>query len=495
MVSVLYMKHKNILLVVCCLLLYYYGRSQNYHAIHGSVYAGSLATAANPAAIAFVPYAWDVTPFSLQFKQSSNAYIVKGFSFLSPSASATVENTFGIKKRYFFASQDLRLLNARINLNATSAIAFGANIRSYVYGFSGKSNYQDTTYSLSDFQRINTENQPMSFDGAGAAWSEVYATYAKNMVDDGYKIINAAVTIKLNRSIAGAYAIGEQIGYVPENSTGSTNRYLLTSGTVQYGYSSNLDQVKSNNSFSQNRQALLSNSATSIGADVGIEYIFPSTVDDDDDNYFAYKTKIGVAVMDIGGHRYTHSNKSRAGSAVKPGINDTLLENKFRSVNNIDAFNDSLATIANNLVPLEGDFVVYSPTRLLLNIDYRLQENIFLNAELTLPLIAIAKNSLFIKDINLLSITPRWENRTWGAYLPLLVNMRKQVWVGGAFKAGPLLLGVHNLANIFGKNSLQNGGLYLALTIRPGKKKDGFNNGDADPEKRRKLKRLKCTAF
>jgi len=32
-----------------------------------------------------------------------------------------------------------------------------------------------------------------------------------------------------------------------------------------------------------------------------------------------------------------------------------------------------------------------------------------------------------------------------------------------------LLLGVHNWANLFSKNKLQNGGGYLAIVIRPGK--------------------------
>jgi len=489
------MKRNHLLFTMLCLLLAVRGLAQNYHAINGSVYAGSLAAAANPASIVFVPYSWDITPLALQFKQSTNAYAVNGFSLLSPSGEATVENTYGIKKRFVFANQDLRLLNTRIKLNDRSAIAFGFNVRSYMYGNSSQSNYQDTTVTLADYQRINLPYLPLSFEGAGAAWSELYASYARTVVDDGYKIITAAVTFKYNRSVAGAYVVGNNINYIPDADTANDNGFLLTAGSLQYGYSANLDQVNSANSLSQNRRALFQNNTASLGADVGLEFVLSSADEVDDDNYYAYKTKIGLAVMDIGGHRYSHSSRSRVGSSVKLGINDTILENKFRPVRNMDDFNDSLATIATNLVALPGDFVVYSPTRLVLNIDQRLQDNIFINAELTLPLIRLAKNSLFIKDINLLAITPRWENRTFGAYLPLLVNMRKQVWVGGAFKAGPLLLGIHNLANILGKNSMQNGGMYLALTIRPGKKHDGQNSNNSDPEKRKQLKRLQCTSF
>lgn len=489
------MKHSRILLSLSFLFVALHGWSQNYHAINGSVYAGSLAPSSNPASIVFVPYSWDITPVALQFKQSTNTFTIKNFSLLSPSGNATAENTYGIKKRFFFANQDLRLLNTRIKLNNISAIAFGANVRSYSYANSGKSDYQDTTLSLRDFQNINLPYRPMSFEGAGAAWWELYATYARTIIDDGYKTVNAAVTLKYNRAIAGAYALGKNINYVPDADTANENGFLLTSGSVQYGYSSNIDRLNGNNSFSQNRIALFQDNSSSVGADLGIEYIFHSTDINSDEDYYDYTTRIGVAVMDIGGHRYNHSSRSRAGNAVKLGINDTILENKFSPVRNIDDFNDSLATISNNLAPLQGDFIIYSPTRLVLNVDKRLQKNFFLNAELTLPLITFAKNSLIIKDINLLSVTPRWENRTWGAYLPVLVNMRKQVWVGGAFRAGPLLLGVHNLANIFGKNSIQNGGMYLALTIRPGKKNDGESNDKNDPEKRKQLKRVKCVSF
>jgi len=468
--------------------------AQNYQAINGSVYAGSLSAASNPASLVYVPYSWDVTPLAFQFKQSTNAFTIKNFSLLSPSGDVESVNNYGIKKRFFFANQDLRLLSARINLSSSSAIAFGYNIRSYSYGTSGTSNYQDTTYTLADFQRINFDYQPLSMEGAGSVWSEMYASYSRTIVDDGYKIINAGATLKFNRSLAGAYVIGKDIRYVPDADTANDNGFLLTNGSVQYGYSSNLDLIKSNQSFSQNRAALFQNNYSSIGADVGIEYIILSTKEEDEEDYYSYKTKIGLSVMDIGGHRYKHSSKSRFGNAVKLGINDTILENKFKPVRDMDDFNDSLATISSNLTTLTGDFTVYSPTRLVINIDQHLQENFFVNAELTLPLITLAKNSLFIKDMNLLAVTPRWETRKFGAYLPVLVNMRQQVWVGGAFRAGPVLVGFHNFANVFTKNSMQNGGMYVALTIRPGKNHEG-NNEKTDPEKKKQLKRLQCTSF
>jgi len=75
----------------------------------------------------------------------------------------------------------------------------------------------------------------------------------------------------------------------------------------------------------------------------------------------------------------------------------------------------------------------------------------------------------FTKEITLLSVTPRWEVRRLGAYLPVELTTDGKVWVGGAFKVGPLLMGIDNWSDLFTKTKMANGGIYLALVIRPGK--------------------------
>ena len=79
--------------------------------------------------------------------------------------------------------------------------------------------------------------------------------------------------------------------------------------------------------------------------------------------------------------------------------------------------------------------------------------------------------------------------------MPILVNNRGQTWVGGAFKAGPVLMGTHNLANLFTKNKMQTGGFYLALTIRPGKSYDRQGNYPKDKQSKRQQRSLDCPKF
>ena len=480
------------------LLLFNYSIAQNFQAINGSQFAGSLAPSNNPAAIVHVPYAWDITPFAAQVKQSTNAFKINNYSFLSSPKNITIDAENGIKKRFVFTNQGTRLLNARFTLTTKSAIAFGASIRSFTYARASNSNWQDTAYSLADYLKINLDKVPLSADAAASNWAEIYASYAQTIYSNANKILNAGITVNYNRAISGGYGVANNINYVPTVTT--KPGYLLTTGSLQYGYSANFDKIDSNKTSAANRKLFLQNSHYSLGADIGFEYIIRTeqdiNLDNDLVNDFAYDTKIGLSIMDIGSNKYSFGSRSSIASGVLLGITDTLLENKFNTVTTLNNFNDSLAGIAESFQQMSGDFYIYKPTRLVINVDQHIAANFFINAEITLPLLTIvANNSTFIRDMNFIAITPRWETKSFGAYLPILFNNRQQLWVGGAFKAGPLLLGTHNLANLFSKNSAQTGGLYLAVTIRPGKvynRQDNHSQNNMSP----KIKRaIRCPKF
>ena len=71
-------------LLISGLLLLNYSIAQNYQALNGSQFAGSLAASSNPAGIVHVPYAWDITPFAAQIKQSTNAFKINNNYILAP---------------------------------------------------------------------------------------------------------------------------------------------------------------------------------------------------------------------------------------------------------------------------------------------------------------------------------------------------------------------------------------------------------------------------
>lgn len=470
--------------------------AQNYQAIHGSSYAGSLGPSNNPSSIVHVPYSWDVTPFAVQAKQSTNAIIVKNFSLLSGPKNALVYGVNGTEKRYAYTNQNIRLLNTRIRVNPKAAIAFGANIRSYSFLKTDKYSWQDTIQNARGFFSINTNSVPLSAEVAGSAWAEVYGTYAQTLKDDGNYILNGGITLKLVRGLGGAYANLKDLDYAVKVNNAAQRAYLLANGLLQYGYSNNFDTINNNSNAASNRKAFLRNTFSRITADIGAEYILPSG--DEEESEYSYDTKIGVSIMDIGSTKYSYSKNSRIIQAGKANVTDSVLQSKFNNISSIEDLNDSLADVAASANGVAGDFFVNLPTRLIINIDKHLTENFYLNGELTLPLTAPGSdtdNKIPVRDMNLLALTPRWETKTLGVYMPVLVSNRGQFWVGGAFKAGPLLLGVHNWANVFSKNKIQRGGLYLALTFRPGKKHDKESRTKNDKLPRKLRQSLDCPKF
>ena len=481
--------------IILFVLMFNLLTAQDYHAINGSSYAGSLGVGNNPASIVHIPYAWDITPFAIQFKQSTNAFKIANYSLLSTPNNVTVAGENGNKKRFVLANQDIRLLNGRISLHSKAAIAFGINIRNYMHATSSKTNWQDSSYTLADYLKININHVPLTGASAVSAWAEVYGTYAQTIFDDGYRLLNAGLTLKINRAVAGGYARAEGINYKPFLS-GSAAGYELTTGSLQYGYSSNFDKIDSNNTSATNRKQFLQQPSISLGAGIGLEYIVLTDEDKSEGGDYAYDTKIAVSVIDIGSNKYTHGRSSRLAFAGLPGITDSLLENKFSTVKNFEDFNDSLKSISNAFIQVSGNFYIYHPTRLIINVDQHLVHNFFINAALTLPIISlVSKKSLYLKDMNLLAITPRWELKSLGAYMPVLLNNRNQLWVGGAIKAGPFLLGTHNLLNLFSKNKIQTGGLYLAFTIRPGKLYDPQAHYPKSKISKKVRKTLQCPPF
>ena len=469
--------------------------AQNYQAINGSSYSGSLSPGNNPASIVHVPYAWDITPFAIQTKQTTNAFKIEKYSLLSSPKNTEISLQNGEKKRYLFSNQDVRLFNTRISINTKSAIAFGATVRSYTYVTTSKANAQDSSQTLRDFFSINKNNTPLSTDAVVSSWAEIYGSYARTFIDEAGKLLNVGVTLKLNRSLAGGYVRAENLNFSSFSGTNNPG-YLLNTGNLQYGYSSNFDKIDSNNSSNTNINKFLQNTYSSISADVGLEYILQTNEDNAEGGEYAYNTKLGVSIMDIGNNKYNYGQFSSVAIAGKAGITDTLIENKFSTVNSVAGFNDSVASIAKTFTQLAGNFSIYQPTRFVVNVDQHIVHNFFVNAQLTLPISTIfSKKIIYLKDINLLAITPRWEVKALGVYLPILYNNRNQLWVGAAFKAGSILLGTHNLANLFSKNKTQVGGFYLALTIRPGKLYERAAHYPDNKSSLKQTKNLGCPKF
>lgn len=466
-------------------------RAQNYRAIHGSSWAGALGAANNPSSIVHVPFKWDLTLFSVQETHSTNAFYVEDFSLLSHAKNIKVKGQNGTGKGLVFANQDIHLFNGRVRLNEEQAIAFGVNIRSYVEAKTSRVTYSDTADDLRQIMNVNRDHVPLQGNLQGTAWAEIFGTYARTIFDNERRVLNAGLTVSITRGLAGGYLRAGNIGF---EATADPGKYVLSDATLEYGYSINIDDA--DEAEKNKRSAFTRRTLSSVSLSAGLEYIIPVEKDGDESNGYQYDLKIGVSVLDLGFNNYRYSANSRAFVLDGANIADSALESKFDNVSSIEDINDTIASLSSSVSSFNGFFRVFQPARIVVNIDKNIMGDLFVNGELTLPLTPLlGKRNLLIREMNLLAITPRIENRLWGVYLPFTMNTRGQAWVGGALKAGPVLFGLHNWANVFAKNKIQKGGFYLALTFRPGKKRDHTAR-----EKRIKLSKqhrqqLNCPSF
>jgi len=462
------MKFRGLSLILICTLK---GMAQDYQAVNGSPYAGAMGVGSNPASILNTPYPWDITIFSTQVKNTTNAITFADLSYLSHGDTIGYKWKNGPLKRYAAFNYDVHLLNVRIALGRKQAISFGANLRGYGAARTGLVNYNDTLQNMNQFFSINEGNKYQA-QFVTSSWLELYGTYARTIWDDPVSRLNAGFTIHAQRGLSGAF-VQLTNGAVSRSAQDSLTIYSLAGGAAKYGYSSNFDSWHNSNSTTQNLKNLLSLSRGGASFDLGIEYLVKSEnvhLFGEADDYFEYEWKIGVSLMDIGANLYQYGSQSRSVANPKNTVSDVNLNEKFNFVSSLRGFNDSLATVVNSYSLLRGRFIIWNPARLVVNVDRTLPEHFALNTELTINLGGDNTGQrLFTKEITLLAVTPRWETKSLGGYLPLTVTTDGQVWVGGAAKVGPLLFGVHNWSAVFSKTKTQNGGFYLALVLRPGK--------------------------
>ncbi|WP_207512333.1 hypothetical protein [Longitalea luteola] len=464
----------RLLPVTVLLLVYTYGHSQNYYAILGSNYAGSLGIGNNPASIVNTPYKWDIDIFSIQEKNATNSVIIRNYSYLSNPRNSEYSIEEGDFRRYAYTDFNVNLLNARIALNRKQAIGFGVNLRGYAHASTGRVNYIDTLGSTRDFFDLGNYARTLYGDMVHSSWAEFFVTWAQTIWDRSDARLNAGITAKVSRGISAAY-VNVLNGKAAQTIHGNSFAYTLEDAFVEYAYSNNYDTWQDEKNTRQNLKDFLRNTRAGVSFDLGAEYIIkPGQVSAvfDEDTYYDYDWKIGLSILDIGFNQFRYGRNSRILSGFQDNITDTVIDVRFADVSSFDEFNERVQGVAGTVQQPGGKFHVVNPTRLVLNVDHFITGAWYINGNASLNLSSLSGSQHRLTELNLLTVTPRWETRRLGFYMPVHFNTKEKLWIGGAVKLGPLLLGVHNWATVFSKNKTQNGGAYLALVIRPGNSAD-----------------------
>jgi hypothetical protein len=413
--------------------------SQNFPGSRSGNYTGVNGVFNNPAIIADSRYRWDLNLFSLNGNvgNSNGAFSLKN---LKAAFSSDADSFFfGNSNKESSAIASMEMIGPSIMFNAGKKNSFAITTRARVLG-----NIKDIDGNI--IQSIDDENATLPFTLNSNSnqkvivngWSEIGGSFGRVLLNKGRHFLKGGVTIKYLLGSANSFAnINNLKGTLDEDLTGDV--YLSTaSGRIAIGVSGvDLDNFESGDIFKSNGKG--------AGFDLGLIYEYRPDGENTNKYQNKYKIKVGVALLDLGSVRYKprpdeygdYTINIPSGSQWYPSDLDG------KSISEIKTYMDASPYFTNNAVNLTK-YKANLPTTLQANVDWAILKGFY--AELAGQLSVVSKTDRYSSFYyNAVTITPRYEGRRFGVYLPLNYNELTNFNMGISLRAGPFFIGSGSL--------------------------------------------------
>lgn len=445
-------------------------KAQYFSGVKGSIYSPVINTSSQPAAGAGMPLNWGIQIAGFNSFWSNNIVALSParIDWQQDSIDLRSHLITGSGKRKGTANADIHILNFlfRIPGHKKWVVGAGWNIRSRSFANNMDYDYQDTMTSITQFLEVNAINNQQHGQVINQQWMEWFITASTILRENEFEKLAVGGNLKLIKGIS-AEVIDIDNLQLTTRSKESREYSAIAQIAGRYGYSANLEDLDNNQSSREQIQTLTNGSPVSLGLDIGLSYTRkkPVFVAGFTNNDLAdYKWKISLSLTDFGRLKYPLGKESRMMNGIKNIANLDDLQNSLDKASSLAAFNDTLNRIV-NIAPWEGAFSVSLPTALQIGFDKNMGRHFYVHANLVLDASFLNPGLDYqLHTINYLTITPRWEIKHFGAYIPLYLNDRGTFLAGAAVRLGPLTAGVHDFGWLF--DHTRSGGGYIALTIK-----------------------------
>jgi len=425
---------------------------QDFLGYSNSNYAGVSGIDLNPATIADSRYKFDMTLVGFSGKFSNNylgvtpagrKFIVKGDTG-EFNQQKYLHERVGSNLKSIFLSQQLVVPSFMITLSSKDAFALTFRERAM---FNCDGAEQDIAHKLYDgFEDTLDQYQHYSnkhFSTDVMVWAEYGATYARVIKDDGDKFLKAGARLKLLHGITGAYANINNFDFAFESDT----TISLSNTDVTYGSSKIFnDSTGSIPKFSPG-----------VGFDLGA--VFEWRPEREKYRYNMdgktgldmrwkdkYKLRIGFSILDIGKVKFKESTLRSLTADIKNFNLDSLSADTSK---NKDVDIDSLFKARFQMQEGIQTMKMHLPTAISMQVDYNIWKDFYANFTAYYAF-KFTKSKAKVHDLTTFSITPRWDWKWFGFFVPLSYNAHKDFNVGAAVRLGPLIVGTNGLAPYIG---------------------------------------------
>lgn len=489
------------LLLFFAIVFFYSVQSQDFVGFNQSNYSGVTGVYAQPASIVDGRMKFDMNLIGINLGFYNNYIGIKREAFKrekDASGKTTMpafnDNEFADKylveksnnrNKSIYFSNRIAGPSFMVAINRKNAIAFTSNVRNYINidGISpdlAKLAYEEFKYPSLWVKNLKNKNLSIQ----EMTWAEYGITYARVIKEDNEHYLKAGVTVKLLQGIQSAYMFIKDLEYNFQTDT----TLSIFQSQVNYGHSDNLSfkEIKIGQTNTGTKVFDYSQSYPGVGFDFGAVYEWrPSymkykyDMDGEKDlwrkDQNKYKLKVGLSVTDLGSIKFKKGSTSGDFQA-----NVGYWNLKPISPTSIGEFDDTLKGRFTQ-TGTKSSYKMNLPTAISVQIDYQIWKDVYVNLT---PFIAFQfkKNDTKVHDISSITLTPRWDHKWFGVFIPVQYNFLDGFRAGAAVRLGPIVVGSTNLAPLVGQKTVYGADLYAMLKIpipygRPkDKDKDGISN-------------------
>ncbi len=383
-----------------------------------------------------------------------------------------LETKEGGRNKSVYFSNRIVLPSFLIEINHKNSLAFTWDVRNYVNVDNVSPELARLIYT--DYKDASLLKKPMTIKNLSIqmmSWAEYGVTYARVLKEDNEHAFKAAARIKAMQGIASAYLFVKNFQFqYPSDTTMD-----IVSSDVEYGHSSNLEGTN------ELKYKWVSNPG--IGFDLGAVYEYRPDYEKykyDMDNETGlwrrdkskYKFKAGISILDIGGIKF---RKGQYSGNFKANVNLMKFRDKFdiggqgmvingdTSSLNFTALDDSLLSLG-TIDKSKSTYVMNLPTAFSAQADYKIWGDFDINLIMYYAL-QFKNNANKVHDFSSISITPAWDHKWFGVFLPVQYHALFGFSYGTCLRLGPIILGTDNLGSIIGNKTFYGTDFYFLLKV------------------------------
>lgn len=344
----------------------------------------------------------------------------------------------------------------------------------------------DAFNRIGDFTGVNNSVKNMGIKSM--MWADLGITYSRVIIDKEKHFLKAGATIKLIKGLAAGYAYSKTFNYNFPN----LDTFQITNTEVKAGTTKNLDYYTDNGAYEANSfftKDMLNNSISkwTVAGDFAVVYEFRKNKEehkytmDCKDYYSSEKDKhfiqVGLSVINLGRIAFRKSD-----NVYDYNITEFTTTEKFDQNTLFTTWLNGGTKDANN----SSIFKMWLPTTINAWADFNLYKGMGVNVAAQINPIPQRKNN--VHHLSIVSVTPKYEHKWVGAYMPIAVDQLANVQWGLGLRLGPVYIASQDIFTYMIKKNKTHLNIQFGIRASIGNKprdrdKDGVSNKFDDCKK------------